>query len=187
MADNQAEAAAGTAPAAKRGGMGGKLVVAGFMAGVVGLECIVAYFMFPSPEEVAALAERNIQKTLPTAVDAHPDDPNQAMLEPVEEVDLGEYSVTVTQPNGASALRVDFHLFGTAPEKETEHVKTLVERHINRFRDLVLFEIRNSSPNDLADPGLALIKRRILEKSNTLFGSPLLKSIVFSQFSYFEQ
>ena len=42
-------------------------------------------------------------------------------------------------------------------------------------------------PADLADPGLGLIKRRILEKSNALLGKPLLRAVVFSEFSYMEQ
>ena len=82
---------------------------------------------------------------------------------------------------------MDFHLYGTVAEGEQEAMKPLFERNLNRFRDQVLYEIRNSVSTDLADPGLALIKRRILEKSNTLLGKPVLKSVVFSQFSYFEQ
>jgi len=69
----------------------------------------------------------------------------------------------------------------------TEKIKSLMDYHMHRFRDQVLVEVRNSEPADLADPGLALIKRRILEKSNDLFGDPILRSIIFSQFSYIEQ
>jgi flagellar FliL protein len=177
------------APTPREKGIGGKIVVAAFMSGVVAIECLVAYLLFPSPEQVAALAEKNLQMTLPADPDGNAVQGTGKVSEnrTLMETDLGDYSVTVPRPNGASSLRVDFHLFGTVPEAEEEEVKLLVERHINRFRDLVLHEIRNSSPEDLADPGLALIKRRILERSNALFGKPLLKSVVFSQFSYFEQ
>ena len=61
------------------------------------------------------------------------------------------------------------------------------ERNKHRFRDLVLFEIRNSEYDDLMDPGLGLIKRRILEKSNALLGKSILKTVVFSDFTYVEQ
>jgi len=186
MAGQQTTHEAGTEAVPQRRAWAGKLMVAGFMGGVVAVECLVAYFVFPSPDEVAALAEKNLQKTLPvTLVEGGHDDASHApnMLE----VELGEYRITVTQPNGATALCVEFHLYGTVPEEEVEHTKHLIERNINRFRDQVLFEIRNSAPSDLADPGLALIKRRILEKSNTLFGKPILKSVIFSNFSYFEQ
>jgi flagellar FliL protein len=153
----------------------------------VAVECLLAYFLFPSPEEVAALAEKNLQKSLPAALSGPDSHGAEANAEEAVEVDLGEYSITVTQADGASSLRVDFHLYGTVTEGEQEAMKLLFERNVNRFRDQVLYEIRNSASTDLADPGLALIKRRILEKSNTLLGKPVLKSVVFSQFSYFEQ
>ena len=157
------------------------------MGGVVAIECLVAYFLFPSPDEVAALAQRNLEKTLPATLNTEGALANEKETEAVFETDLGEYSITVTQPNSTTALRVDFHLYGTVLDDDTSEIKTLFERNIHRFRDQVLYEIRNSEPADLADPGLALIKRRILEKSNALFGKPILRSIVFSQFSYIEQ
>jgi flagellar FliL protein len=165
----------------------GKLMIAGFMGAVVVVECAVAYLLFPSPEEVAALAQENLEKKLPatlanddSAVDENGDGE-------VVEIDLGEYSVSVRQENSTSVLRVDFHLVGTVLEAESNEIQSLFDRSIHRFRDQVLVEIRNSDPSDLADPGLGLIKRRILEKSNALFGKPILRSVVFSEFSYFEQ
>ena len=186
MAGQQTTPEAGAEATPKGRTWAGKLMVAGFMGGVVAVECLVAYFVFPSPDEVAALAEKNIQKTLPVNLVEHSEAEASHGSDMIE-VDLGEYRITVTQPNGAASLCVEFHLYGTVPEAESEHTKLLIERNINRFRDQVLIEIRNSAPSDLADPGLALIKRRILEKSNTLFGKPVLKSVIFSNFSYFEQ
>ena len=40
---------------------------------------------------------------------------------------------------------------------------------------------------DLTDAGLGLIKRRILETTNKTLGKPLLKGVVFSEFSFVEQ
>jgi len=62
-----------------------------------------------------------------------------------------------------------------------------LERVENRLRDKVIFEIRNSNLNDLTDPGLALIKRRILEKSNQLMSKPIIQSIIIPEFSFVEQ
>ena len=84
-------------------------------------------------------------------------------------------------------MRVDFHLYGTVLEGDQGELTSLLDRNVHRFRDQVLYEIRNSESSDLADPGLALIKRRILEKSNALFDRQILRSVVFSQFSYIEQ
>jgi flagellar FliL protein len=165
----------------------GKLAIAGFMGGVVALECLIAYFVFPSTEEVAALAQQNLEKKLPATLAADAPGDGQEDSENVMEVDLGQYSITVPQPNSTTSLRVDFHLVGTVLDTDESEATSLYDRNVHRFRDQVLVEIRNSEPADLADPGLALIKRRILEKSNALLGKPVLRSVVFSEFSCFEQ
>jgi flagellar FliL protein len=47
--------------------------------------------------------------------------------------------------------------------------------------------VRSADGTDLADAGLGLIKRQILEKTNALLGKALLRAIVVSDFSYLEQ
>jgi flagellar FliL protein len=99
---------------------------------------------------------------------------------------LGTFSTTAHRPNSNATLRVDFHLIGTVQERHQAEFNDLFKRNEHRFRDHVLIEIRNSEVTDLTDPGLGLIKRRILEKSNALFGNPVLRSVVFSEFSFLE-
>jgi hypothetical protein len=189
MADKQTKADVAAPPAAAKsgGGMLAKLAIAGFMAVVVLVECALAYFMIPTAEQVAQLAEHNLQKKLPSSLTAAAEDEPRASAKPTVEIDLGEYSVTVTRPNSPSVLRVDFHLVGTADEESLPEVKAAFDRSVHRFRDMVISEIRHLETSDFADPGLGLIKRRILEKSNALFGKPILKSVVFPDFSYIEQ
>ena len=167
--------------------MTGKLIICGFMAIVVAVECLLAFLFIPSAEEVAALAEEKMTKKLPATVAQDElviqDEQDAAAVE----VELGEYTITVAQANSNLSLRVDFQLYGTVLEKEKAELSAAMERNKHRFRDQILFEIRNSDVEDLSDPALGLIKRRILEKSNALLGKPLLQSIVFSQFSYIEQ
>ena len=165
----------------------GKLIVAGFMAGVVAVECLLAYLFIPSAEEVALLAEQNMSRKLPITLAG--DDLTQSSQHPHDaiEIDLGEYGITVSQRNANTVLRVDFHLVGTVLDEHESAMQRHMERKKSRFREIVLYEIRNSEREDLDDPQLGLIKRRILEKSNALLGKPLLQSIVFSQFSYIEQ
>lgn len=66
-------------------------------------------------------------------------------------------------------------------------VMKALERVENRLRDKVIFEIRNSNLNDLTEPGLALIKRWILEKSNQLMSKLIIQSIIIPEFSFVEQ
>ncbi len=173
------------APPAKSGGstLFGKLVVVGFIAVVMLTECLLAYFLIPSADEVARRAEarmtEKIQKTIDPAGGTHD--------KPTVEIDLGEYKITSHQSESNITVRIDFKLFGVVLEEEQQLMAKLFERHQHRFRDQVIFEVRNASLNDLADPGLGLIKRRILEKSNRLLGKSVLQSIVFSDFSFVEQ
>jgi flagellar FliL protein len=186
MAEKQTKSEAAPSPPSGKSGLMGKLMIAGFLGGVVMVECALAYFLIPSAEQVAVLAEQNIQKKLPAAL--HPEDSDEhGEAKVAVEIDLGQYSVSVTRPNSPTVLRVDFHLVGTADEKEAKEVESAYDHHVHRFRDMVISEVRNLEMTDFADPGLGLIKRRILEKSNALFGKPILKSVVFPDFSYFEQ
>ena len=190
MSEKQTKPDAAKPEPRPKGGIAGKLMIAGFMGGVVAVECLLAYLFIPSAEQVAAMAEQNMQKKLPLDLKSDQNAEEGDDAKPLVELELGElgdFSITVSQPNSPTALRVDFQLVYTVKESEKDEAKVLFERNVHRFRDLVLSEIRYLEPSDLADPGLTLIKRRILEKSNNLFGKPVLKAVVFSEFSYIEQ
>jgi flagellar FliL protein len=102
-------------------------------------------------------------------------------------VDLEEFSVSAYQPISNTSLRIDFHLFGiVAIEDEADFLQQFEENR-HRFREQVLVIARSAELTDLTDAGLGLIKRRILEKSNEALGRPLLRAVVFSDFSFVEQ
>lgn len=103
------------------------------------------------------------------------------------EVELGEFSITLLQPEAGLAYRVDFKIGATVDEHDKEKFAELFASCQQRFRDQVMVEVRNCELTDLTDSGLGLIKRRILEKSNSLFGEPLLSGVFFSEFSLVEQ
>jgi len=176
------EAGAAAPPPAARGGLFGKLMICGFMAVVISAEALVAYILIPSADDVASKAERLMTEKMHKNISQHNSEA-KAMVE----VDLGEYSITSHQVETNTSLRIDFKLYGVVPEKDQAEVKERFDRHKNEFRDQIIFEIRNSDINDLSDPGLGLIKRRILEKSNRLLEESLLEKIVFSDFSFVEQ
>jgi hypothetical protein len=72
-------------------------------------------------------------------------------------------------------------------EEDTSKFGKLLKKNKHRFRDQVIVIVRNTSPADLADPALGLIKRQILAKTNSLLGEPLLKAVIFSEFSVVQQ
>jgi len=175
------------APAKSGGGLMGKVLIAGFMGGVIAVECLLAYLFIPTPDEVAALAEENMAKKLPASLATDEISASREATKNTVEMPLGDYSLTIAQRNSSTALRADFTLAGTVLASDESSFSNLMEKHPARFREIVLYEFRNSEREDLDDPELGLIKRRILERSNKLFGKPILKTLMFPDFSYIEQ
>jgi flagellar FliL protein len=160
------------------------IVVAAIVAVVILGECLFAYMLIPSR---ADLEKWSTAKAAKHAEEGHAAQEHKGEGKPETEVDLGKYNVVVHHPASNVTLRVNFHLIGTVLTAEHHEFEELVAKNQHRLRDQAIFEIRNCQIEDLTDPGLALLKRRILAKSNDLLGKPLLHSIVFSDFSFVEQ
>lgn len=176
------KAAAKDAPESKKKG-GGKLKIITLVVTIMIVECGLAYWFFgaAAPHQ-AESAETNAD---PHA-ESDAEDEHDAVGEGLE-ISLGQFDVTAFQPTSNTTLRVSFQLYGTVRPKDEQGVKAMIEERKHRFREQVLEIVRSSELNDLTDPVLGLIKRKILEKTNRLLGKPLVKGIVFSDFSYYEQ
>ncbi|MCX7426555.1 MAG: flagellar basal body-associated FliL family protein [Planctomycetia bacterium] len=147
---------------------------------VVLVECGIAYLWLPnvSEAEAKASAEATLAATEESA--------EETESKPIE-VDLGEFTVMAYQPASNSTLRIDFHLYGTITQEANEEFVTLKEGNHARLREQVTVIVRSAEIADLTDPGLGLIKRRILEKINRTLGKPLVQGVVVSDFSFIEQ
>jgi flagellar FliL protein len=158
------------------------LLIAVFVGGVILVECLAAYMLIPSTADLEAKAkaakEEHAEEHEPA--ESHASEAHATTVE----VELGKFNVTVQRPASDVSLRVNFMLIGTVDEHQHTAFELLYEKNQHRLRDKIIFEIRNAELSDLADPGLGLIKRRILAKSNELLGKPMLQSVVFSEFSY---
>lgn len=157
------------------------LVIAGFVGAVILVECLAAYYLIPSSAQVEANALARAEEK--KEEEHHGDEHGESHGASVE-VELGKYNITVHRPASDVTLRVTFLLIGTVDHDEHEAFVPLFDKNQHRLRDKIIFEIRNCELSDLTDPGLGLIKRRILAKSNELLGKPILQSVVFSEFSY---
>ena len=160
------------------------IIVAVVVAAVILVECALAFVLIPSR---ADLEKWSAEKAAKEAAAGHAAQDHKHEGKPAAEVDLGKYNVVVHHPASNVTLRVNFHLIGTVPAEEHHEFEELLAKNQHRLRDQAIFEIRNCQIDDLTDPGLALLKRRILAKSNDLLGKPLLHSVVFSDFSFVEQ
>lgn len=191
-----------------------KLIALALIVAIIGGECLAAFMFLASTDGEApakpASADANASDATEDAASdasktsedgsdggaaplAIPEDPADRPLptgatSPGDfEVDLGQYNLTVYQPTSGTTLLVDFHLYGTIKSKETATFDERFEKHKHRIRDQVIVTIRSAEMADFADPGLGLIKRQILAKSNALLGKRLLRSVMFSDFTFIEQ
>ena len=162
------------------------LLIGGFVTGAAAVQLIIA-MMFLSTfassaqsdaESLEEQVDEAIEKELVTS-NGHGD----SMIE----VELGEYTVTSFQPSSEITLRIDFHLFGTIAQGDQSEFASRFERNKNRVREQIIVTTRNAELTDLTDPGLGLIKRRVLTKVNRTLGRPLLTTIIIGDFSFIEQ
>lgn len=169
------------------------LGIVGFLTAIVGMECAAVWFLLSRSETSAANVSDGASSPGAESSLSHADilnspvSPDFTPQADGAEVDLGEFTVTSLRLSTNTTLRVDFHLFGLVATGEVDQFNKVWPASVNRFREIVITTIRAAQPADLADPSLALIKRQILEKSNRLFGKPLIRSLIISNFSLVEQ
>lgn len=162
----------------------GKLAILGFISVVVIAETFVFFFLVPSGEEVAALAEARLISAA-REVDAASDE-KTTETEKVVEFDLGTYSVSFVPPGADQSYRVEFRLFATVNAKEKDRLETLLFEKQFRFRHRMILEIRNASLQELTENQLGLIQRRILATSTEVLGEPILLSVGFNDYQVLE-
>ncbi len=172
---------------APRGGLG-KVKAAVFITVVIALECAVAYFYIPSSSETASMAGATlgIDPETGRAPSLELRHTSQETVDQVE-VRLGEFSVTAFQPVSNSTLRIDFQLYGTIALNDEADFFRRFEENRHRFREQVIVTIRTAEITDLTEAQLGLIRRRVLERGNRVLGKPLLRGVIFSDFSFIEQ
>jgi flagellar basal body-associated protein FliL len=190
-------AAPEAASAGQKSGWFWKVVVLGLILAVIGAECLFAFVYVTMATEKANSGDAAPAKPAKHETGhEHKAEKEHAQAgehgEPglvgeEQEIDMGEYSLTAFQPASNTTLLINFHLYGTIAGEEAEYFAVSYETNKHRIRDQVLTTIRSAELADLTDPGLGLIKRQILEKTNRALGKPILQGIVFSDFVAVEQ
>jgi len=158
------------------------LKIGGIVLAVTAAEIVAAYLYWPRAEAASVSTKVEVPK-LP---EAEPDVEEQS--DQLREVDLGEYRITAYQPLSNTTLRIDFHLYGMVlAGKDELAMGDIYKSRSNRLRDQVYVVVRGCDLNDFTDAGLGLLKRRILETTNKTLGQNLVRSVIFSEFSFIEQ
>ncbi|MCH7727283.1 MAG: flagellar basal body-associated FliL family protein [Planctomycetes bacterium] len=149
----------------------GKIMLAGAIGVVILFECMLAYFLLPSAEDIAKAAQ-------PDPVDT------KTVSDEVSEVELGEFHITDHKIEANSTWNIQFMLWAVVATSEVAEFDALLKSNRNRLRDRIIAVMRNSDASDLSDAELGLIRRRILETTNALFGKRLVREISFSNYRF---
>jgi hypothetical protein len=166
-----------------------KVKVVLFLVLVIAAECFLAWLYLPSASQTAEMAGVALGAEDPPEPATEPGQSSAAAddLTGWVEVDLGEFNVVSYQPVSGTALRVYFRLWGMVHENDYSQFLTLMEEHLHRFREQIYFTVRSAEIADLTDPRLSLMKRKTLESTNKILGKPLLRVVIFDNFSVIEQ
>jgi flagellar basal body-associated protein FliL len=190
---NDKKAAAGKEPAAEHGDEAaakprkgkGKLVLASFVGLVIIAETGLFFFLVPTADEVAALAEARLVQQLQEGSaekQAEADEENKTV-----ELDLGTFGVTFSPPDTERQFRCEFHLFGTLQAKDEAQLNSEVEAKAGRIRHAIMMVVRTSKLDELQENQLGLIQRRILATCNQLMEEPLLQAVGFQDYQILEE
>lgn len=172
---------------ASNGGKGkvGKPLLIGFISVIVVVETALFFFLVPSAEEVAALAEARLVSSLQE---------NEAEAEQAEndenvhkEFDLGTFGETF-RPNGSdNSYRLEMRLYAVVRAKDHQRMTQEFKEKSGRIRHEVRKGIRNSTLEELEENQLGLLQRKLFGICNHLIADGILVHIGFSEYQLFQE
>lgn len=170
------------APVKPRSNVG--LIVA-FVGTVILVETGMFFFFVPSAEEVSALAEARLIKS----VEEEEEQALQELSDESEhiEVKIGDFGETFSPIDTERTFRVELSLFGVIERKNEERIQDELVSKQGRIRDRIRMKIRNSELEELTDNVLALLERRILTTCNHLLEEDYLLGVGFSNYQLIEE
>ncbi|MCU0720587.1 MAG: hypothetical protein MUC83_12835, partial [Pirellula sp.] len=176
--------AAATEPK-KGGGLAGKLLVAAFVSGIIITETFVFFFLVPSGEQIALLAE---QRLIAQAQEVDAKDKEHEH----EEEEIVEFHFPVImvhfKPTGTDTYyRVEFVLYTEVLAKNLDHLVELFASMEGRIKNRLLMEIRQTSLQELEENQLGLLQRRLLATVTEMLGKDdLLLNVGFAEYQVLE-
>lgn len=163
-----------------------KLAMGGFITLVILFESFIYFFMVPSAEDVAALAETRLIEKIEARLKAS-ETPVVEDTESIEEFKLGLFGLSFTPSGSDRNFRVEFDLRGTVKKGDIGALEKLFAEREGRFRHRMTLELRNTTLDELKETQLGLIQRRILATSNEVFETPILLGVVFYNYDLIEE
>lgn len=160
------------------------LIIA-FVGVVIVVETAMFFFLVPSAEDVSALAEARLIKSVQDEEKVA----EQQMLDEnrEEEFQLGMFGETFSPTDTERSYRVELRLFGRIKKKNVDRMKKEFDAKEGRLRHAIRMKIRNSELAELQDNQLGLLERRILTTCNHLLEEDLLLGIGFHDYQLIEE
>lgn len=183
--DHSAAKAGGDAGEKTKKKGGGKLLIGAFVCAVIVCETAVFFFLVPTGEEVAALAESRLIEAAEAKGLAKKDvdeDEHKTV-----EFNLGDYGGPFTPQGSDRNHRVEMQLYAIVYKKDENRLKELFYEREARFHHRLNLEIRSATLDELEENQLGLLQRRILATSNELLGEAILLSVVFRNYQVMEE
>lgn len=147
------------------------------MVGQVG----VIYFFVPAP---ASTTDATSEDDSAVSADATDD----TAFDEVVEVEIDTFNVTNSGAGNGTVIHISFKLVAIVSKNIEHEFDTAVnETNQHRVRQAILQVARSTSRNDLNDPNLRAMKRRIREEINKVLRKSDIIEVVISNFSTLEQ
>jgi hypothetical protein len=160
----------------------------GILVALVAVEMVGASMLIPSAEETEKLA-----RELASAANGEDSTPLDGAAPDIEEsvvtkeVELLTDNITRFNPNTDTTLNVQFSIYGVVLATEEAEFLAEFATSSNRIHEQIMLTIHGADSADLANAGLGLIKRQILEKTNRTLGRPMLREVVFTKLNFVER
>jgi hypothetical protein len=162
-----------------------KAAMVGFVSLVVLAETALFFLLVPSAEEVAALAEARLIRSVQEGQQAEADRIDEENAH--DEYDLGMFGETFSPIDSARRYRLEFRLFAIVRRKDIPRLKDEYAAKEGRLRHAIRMKVRNSAMEELEDNQLGLLQRRILATCNELLSDNFLLSVGFHDYQLTEE
>lgn len=167
------------------GGRGGRGMVIAFVAFVVLLETGMFFFLVPSADEVSALAEAQLIRSVQEGEAAAEEQASDENM--VKEFELGMFGETFSPIDTERTYRVEIELYGLIRKKSLAKMEAEWTEKEGRLRHAIRMKVRNSALEELNENNLGLLERRILTTCNHLLDDDLLLGVGFKSYQLIEQ
>jgi hypothetical protein len=103
----------------------------------------------------------------------------------LDEVDIGEYRITLPHPPGRAGGGVlEFHIFGQVARRDRDKVASALQFNSAEIRYRVLLLTRGLTPEQLDEPKLTTLRTQITKIANASLESKMVRNVGFYSFAF---